>query len=119
MLSTSTLHQYCGKLAALGPWVLYKEAGGRAQDAHPAPAARQVDNVLATALQLVRADELFYWVTPRLERGIANVTGAPAARGAARCWAGPPGRLRGGCPVGARLRSAAHWLCAAGNCDVS
>lgn len=41
------------------------------------------------------------------------------ARGAARCWAGPPGRLRGGCPVGARLRSAAHWLCAAGNCDVS
>jgi len=38
--------------------------------------AWQVDNVLATVLQLVRADELFYWVTPRLERGIATVTGA-------------------------------------------
>jgi hypothetical protein len=63
--------------------------GGPAQDAHRAPAVRQVDNVLATALQLVRADELFYWVTPRLERGIANVTGAPATRGAARRGAGP------------------------------
>lgn len=38
--------------------------------------AWQVDNVLATVLQLLRADELFYWVTPRLERGIATITGA-------------------------------------------
>ena len=36
---------------------------------------RQVDNVLATALQIIRADELFYWLTPRLERGIATITG--------------------------------------------
>ena len=35
----------------------------------------QVDNVLATALQIIRADELFYWITPRLERGIATITG--------------------------------------------
>ncbi|KAK9825140.1 hypothetical protein WJX81_003571 [Elliptochloris bilobata] len=35
-----------------------------------------VDNVLATALQVIRADELFYWVTPRLERAVAYITGA-------------------------------------------
>lgn len=33
--------------------------------------------MLATALQIIRADELFYWLTPRLERGIATITGAP------------------------------------------
>ena len=33
--------------------------------------------MLATALQIIRADELFYWITPRLERGIATITGAP------------------------------------------
>lgn len=31
--------------------------------------------MLATALQIIRADELFYWLTPRLERGIATITG--------------------------------------------
>ena len=31
--------------------------------------------MLATALQIIRADELFYWLTPRLERTIACITG--------------------------------------------